>query len=59
MGGRERNHDPAFQTFVTGVNAPSAEEGKAFFSPRLLCGFLYFNAFDVSSYALTNYIDLL
>ena len=35
MGGREGNPDPALQTFVTGVNAPSAEGGTAFFSPRL------------------------
>ena len=35
MGGREGNPDPALQTFVTGVNAPSAEGGTAFFSPHL------------------------
>ena len=35
MGGREENPDPAFQTFVTGIYAPSAEGGTAFFSPLL------------------------
>ena len=30
MGGREGNPDPALQTFVTGVFAPSAEGGTAF-----------------------------
>ena len=41
MGGRERNPDPAFQTFVTGIYAPSAEGGTAFFSPRLPPLFLF------------------
>lgn len=35
MGGRERNPNPAFQAFVTGIYAPTAEGGTAFFSPRL------------------------
>ena len=35
MGGREGNPNPAFQAFVTGIYAPSAEGGTAFFSPRL------------------------
>ena len=34
-GGRERNPNPAFQAFVTGIYAPTAEGGTAFFSPRL------------------------
>ena len=41
MGGREENPDPAFQTFVTGIYAPSAEGGTAFFSPRLSLLFLF------------------
>ena len=35
MGGRERNPNPAFQAFVTGIYAPTAEGGTAFFLPRL------------------------
>ena len=35
MGGRERNPDPALQTFITGILTPCAEGGTAFFSPRL------------------------
>lgn len=35
MGGRERNPNPAFQAFVTGIYAPTAEGGTAFFSPHL------------------------
>ena len=31
----ERNPNPAFQAFVTGIYAPTAEGGTAFFSPRL------------------------
>ena len=31
MGGRERNPNPAFQAFVTGIYAPTAEGGTAFF----------------------------
>ena len=41
MGGCERDTDPAFQTFVTGMYAPSAEGGTAFFSPRLPPLFLF------------------
>ena len=41
MGGREGNPDPALQSFVTGVYAPSAEGGTAFFSPRLSPLFLF------------------
>lgn len=41
MGGREENHDPALQTFITGINTPSAEGGTAFFSPRLPPLFLF------------------
>lgn len=35
MGGCEGNLDPALQSFVTGVCAPSAEGGAAFFLPPL------------------------
>ena len=35
MGGRERNSDSTLQTYITGINTPSAEGGTAFFSPRL------------------------
>ena len=35
MGGREGNPDSAFQAFVIGIYAPTAEGGTAFFSPRL------------------------
>ena len=35
MGERERNSDSTLQTFITGINTPSAEGGTAFFSPRL------------------------
>ena len=47
MGGREGNPDPALQTFVTGINTPSAEGGTAFFSPRLppLFSFAYILVF--------------
>lgn len=41
MGGRERNPNPAFQAFVTGIYAPTAEGGTAFFSPRLPPLFLF------------------
>ena len=41
MGGREGNPNPAFQAFVTGIYAPSAEGGTAFFSPRLPPLFLF------------------
>ena len=41
MGGREGNPDPALQTFITGINTPSAEGGTAFFSPRLPPLFLF------------------
>lgn len=41
MGGRERNPNPAFQAFVTGIYAPTAEGGTAFFSPRLSPLFLF------------------
>lgn len=41
MGGRERNPNPAFQAFVTGIYAPTAEGGTAFFSPRLPLLFLF------------------
>ena len=47
MGGREGNPNPAFQAFVTGIYAPSAEGGTAFFSPRLppLFSFAYILVF--------------
>ena len=41
MGGRERNPNPAFKAFVTGIYAPTAEGGTAFFSPRLPPLFLF------------------
>ena len=41
MGGRERNPNPAFQAFVTGIYAPTAEGGTAFFSPRFPPLFLF------------------
>lgn len=41
MGGREGNPNPAFQAFVTGIYAPSAEGGMAFFSPHLPPLFLF------------------
>ena len=41
MGGRERNPNPAFQAFVTGIYAPTAEGGTAFFSPHLPPRFLF------------------
>ena len=41
MGGRERNSDSTLQTFITGINTPSAEGGTAFFSPRLPPLFLF------------------
>lgn len=36
MGGRERNPNPAFQAFVTGIYAPTAEGGTAFFRRAFL-----------------------
>ena len=41
MGGREGNPDSAFQAFVIGIYAPTAEGGTAFFSPRLPPLFLF------------------
>ena len=41
MGGRERNPTPAFKAFVTGIYAPTADGGTAFFSPRLHPLFLF------------------
>ena len=41
MGGREGNPDPALQTFVTGVFAPSAE-GETAFLRRTFLRFFFF-----------------
>ena len=54
MGGREGNPDPALQSFVTGVYAPSAEGGTAFFSPRLSPLFLFVRILDVSQKIIHN-----
>lgn len=44
MGGREGDPDPAFQAFVTGIYAPSAEGGTVFLATpsSAFCNILVF-----------------
>ena len=46
MGGRERNPNPAFQAFVTGIYAPTAEGGTAFFRRTSLRFFFFVRILD-------------
>lgn len=54
MGGCEGNPDPALQSFVTGINTPTAEGGMAFFSPRLPPLFLFVRILDVRQKIIHN-----
>ena len=54
MGGGEGNPDPALQSFVTGINTPTAEGGMAFFSPRLPPLFLFVRILDVRQKIIHN-----
>ena len=58
MGGRERNSDSTLQTFITGINTPSAEGETAFFSPRLPPLFSFARIPTWRSVALDTYATL-
>lgn len=46
MGGRERNPNPAFQAFVTGIYAPTAEEERrSFAAPSSVFSFAHILVF--------------
>lgn len=47
MGGREENPDSALQSFVTGINPPTAEGGTAFFRRTSLRFFFFVRILDV------------